>query len=248
MKDFWDPDIASLTLTPEEKNGLQVFRNYSGAFERDREKKFVEQLDSKTYDIDELLKVIEHILAEEARALPVIACAFADDVMLAMLRREIPDGVPGGKAGLWSGFGPLSRLSSRIQICYAFGWIDQELLREIDALRKIRNDISHKWDIAALRERIDQFVSSVEHPIEAAFDTSGRAPEGFSRHLELADRLRLRIIWILGRLFYECLVWVPALKAGLMPQSTLYVQHRPKLLVAIADACMKASKRLPGAS
>jgi len=35
----WDPDIAALKLSDVEKNGLQVHRNYSRAFEKHRNKR-----------------------------------------------------------------------------------------------------------------------------------------------------------------------------------------------------------------
>ena len=246
MTDPWDPDIAALDLTPAEKNGLQVYRNYSTAFQRHRAERFVQQLDAQTYDVGVLSRVLGHIAVEEGRAVPVIACAFADEVMLAMLRREVPNGVPGGKAALFSGFGALGRLSSRLQVCYAFGWLDQHLLEELDGLRKIRNDISHKWDVAALKDRIEQFVQAGAHPVEEAFDDSGRVPEAFYKLLDPIGRLRLRVIWILGRVFYECLTWVPVLKEGLPPHATLYLKNRPKLLTQIADECMKASRCVVG--
>ena len=34
MNDFWDTDIATLNLPDVEKKGLQVFRNYTKAFEK----------------------------------------------------------------------------------------------------------------------------------------------------------------------------------------------------------------------
>lgn len=244
MVGFWDADISALNLTPEEKNGLQVFRNYSAAFDRRRAAQFIENLDAQPIDISDLERVVGHVLNEESRMLPVIACAFADETLLAMLKREIPGGVPGGKESLLSGFGPLGRLSSRIQICYAFGWLSQDLLRDLNALRKIRNDISHKWDILAVQERINQFVAASEHPVETAFDGTGHAPDGLYKELDLTGRLRLQLIWSLGRLSYECFAWVPAVKSNLVPHQALYLQNKPKLLIAMADVCMKASRQL----
>jgi hypothetical protein len=42
MPEDCDDDIAAMDLSPEEKNGIQVYRNYTKVFIEAREKKFAE--------------------------------------------------------------------------------------------------------------------------------------------------------------------------------------------------------------
>jgi len=151
MSMTWDSDIAALSISDVEKNGLQVFRNYSRAFERKAAQQFISESDNKQYDISKLEKILNLIAVEDIRFLPVIAASFADDQLEEMFKREIPESVPGGRASMLSGFGSLSRFSQRIQVAYAFNWMTRDVLQELDHLRKIRNDTSHNWDIESVK-------------------------------------------------------------------------------------------------
>jgi hypothetical protein len=144
MSDSLDPDIAAMNLSEGEKWGLQVYRNYSRSFGEHRVQKFVEQASSFESDAQLFEQVAAHVVSEDVRAVPVLAASYADDRLEEMFKREIPDGVPGGRSALMSGFGPLARLSQRLQMAFAFGWLSKDLLIELDHIRKIRNDLSHK--------------------------------------------------------------------------------------------------------
>ena len=110
-----------MALSPGEKDGLQVFRNYSRAFEAKRVADFVATCDAKEADLDDLESLLAHLKTEEARTLPVIACAYADDLLKDMYSRELPSDLIGGRSQMLNGFGPLARLSQRIQAAHAFG-------------------------------------------------------------------------------------------------------------------------------
>lgn len=119
MTAAFDPDVARMNLSEGEKNGLQVYRNYSRAFEEHRTKEFAQASHASPGAINDLSEVLKLISEEEPRTLPVIACAYADDQLKEMFRREVPAGVPGGRGELLSGFGPLARLSQKVQMAYA---------------------------------------------------------------------------------------------------------------------------------
>lgn len=238
MSDFYDPDIAAMKLSEGERNGLQVYRNYSRAFEQDREKRFSASSVIDAQVINDLQTVLALIAREEPRSLPVIACAFADDQLKAMFRREIPDGVPGGRSELLSGFGPLARLSQRVQMAYAFGWLSKDLLIEIDHLRKVRNDISHKWDLKVLESKLSALVAQTQSPIEEQLGDGVRLPKDFHVSLQPMQKLRVRLIWLLGRLSYESHLWVPAIKANLTPGKVLYGPNQPAMLSQVGAACL----------
>jgi len=124
----------------------------------------------------------------------VVVCAFIDDQLLEMFKRELPESVPGKRADLWSGFGPLSRLSSRIQIAHALGWVSQDLLVEANELRGMRNDISHRWDISELRRALDDFIGKKMSPVEEHLDNGITLPKNFYKSMNAFDRFRVRLI------------------------------------------------------
>lgn len=243
-----DSDIAALKLSEVEKNGLQVYRNYTNAFEVEREKRFVDSVMADVRVLCDLSSVLQLVATEEPRSLPVIACAFADDHLKTMFRREIPSEVPGGRSELLSGFGPLARLSQRVQMAYAFGWLSNDVLVEVDHLRKVRNDVSHKWDMALLESRLLQLIDQRQHRIEEWLGDGVRLPEGFHETLTPVQKLRVRLVWLLGRLTYETQLWVPALKSNLVPSKVLYGPRAPAFLSQIAAACVEVTRQVIAAS
>lgn len=240
----WDDDIAKLIISDEEKNGLQVFRNYSTAFDAHRAKKFVSRINQQEHRVGGVTRIHALIEKEDVRFLPVIVCAYADDQLNAMFRREIPESVPGGRQSLLSGFGPLSRFSQRIQIAYSFGWLSKDLLEEFEHVRKLRNDIAHKWDIVALTARWSDVVENKMAQIETTLADDVSLPKGFYETLNADGRFRVRLIWMVGRLFYECICYPPALKERLSPNEVLYGKERPELLVKVAEQCVEATRRV----
>lgn len=242
MSDFHDADIAAMKLSEGEKNGLQVYRNYSHSFEQERAKRFSDAAPEHPGAIADLSAIFKLMVIEEPRTLPVIACAYADDQLKEMFRREIPDGVPGGRNELLSGFGPLSRLSQRVQMAYAFGWLSTDVLIELDHLRKIRNDVSHKWDMKLLESKLTQLVDHRQQKIEEYLGDGVRLPEGFHESLTPLEKLRVRLIWLLGRLTYEARLWVPAVKEKLVPSKVLYGPAAPRMLGKVAAVCLEATR------
>jgi len=88
MADFWDSDIAALNLTDGEKTGLQVFRNYTRAFEKSAAERFVSESNRAEYDTSKLDGILNLIVAEDVRFLPVIACSFSDEQLEEMFKRS----------------------------------------------------------------------------------------------------------------------------------------------------------------
>lgn len=244
MRMDWDPDIAALKLTNVEKDGLQVHRNYSLAFQKHRNKDFAAEVDRAPFDLDQLGQIHELVLKEDPRFLAVIVSAFVDEQLDQMFRREMPQNIPGGRATLFSGFGPLSRYSQRIQVAYAFDWLSRDLLVDADRLRKLRNDVSHKWNIGDLTLRLSEFISTSMSPIEGHLDDGTRLPKEFHKALDEIPLFRVRLIWIVGRLYYECFLFPRALKERLKPESALYGPDHPQLLSKVAGLCVDATSRV----
>src|SRR6266849_3800413 len=111
---MWDPDIAALSLSGPEKDGLQVYRNDNTSFTDAREKQFASGVDYAHPDMSDLQNVLSRLVSEDIRFVPVIACAFADKDLAEMFKRFLPDGIPGGKKAMLGRFGPVSTLFNRI--------------------------------------------------------------------------------------------------------------------------------------
>jgi len=244
MNSKLDPDLAAMKLSENEKWGLQVYRNYSRAFEDHRINEFVATSSPFHAEVKLFEQVAALLVSEEARVLPVIAAAYADDRLEEMFKREIPIGVPGGRSALMSGFGPLARLSQRLQMAFAFGWLSSDLVVELDHIRKLRNDLSHRWDIEFLERRMDELIREKQMPIETQLGDGVHLPESFHESLQPVDRFRVRAIWMLGRLTYETRLWVPALKARIAPEKALYGPNAPAMLRAIAAVSVDATRAL----
>jgi hypothetical protein len=244
MNDKLDPDIAAMKLSDGEKWGLQVYRNYSRAFGEHRVKQFVEQASPFEAEVTLFSQVVALVASEEPRVVPVIAAAYADERLEEMFKREIPDGVPGGRSALMSGFGPLARLSQRLQMAFAFGWLSKDLLVEFDHIRKIRNDLSHKWDVELLERKMIEFIEEKQTRFEEQLGDGVRLPENFHELMRPVARFRVRVVWMLGRLTYETRLWVPALKAGIAPEEALYGPNPPVMLRSIAAISVSATKAI----
>ena len=94
-----------MQLSDVERNGLQVFRNYSKAFDKRRIGDVIREIDLLNIDMGPFQHVNELILREDPRIVTVVVCAFLDDQLRDMYRRELPDGIPGGAGELLNGLG-----------------------------------------------------------------------------------------------------------------------------------------------
>jgi hypothetical protein len=98
MTSYFDSDIDNLELSEVEKHGLQGHRNYTKSLTEQRQKEFVTYINAKLFDPAPLEKLLQKILQEDPRFLPVITCAFADDELKTLFSEAIRPGVPGGKS------------------------------------------------------------------------------------------------------------------------------------------------------
>ncbi len=228
----WDADIAAMSLSDIEKDGLQMYRNYSQSFESARETQFAQGVDHVPVDLDSLREVASLLATDDIRFVPVIACAYADELLAAMYKQFMPDDIPGGKKNMLSRTGPISTLFSRIQFAYAFDMISSDILLALDKLRGHRNTISHKWNPAEFE---DFFETPLPHMDELEIALLHRfAKQGEPIELPPEESLRVRSIWLTTRLLYESRFYPLAKMANVKPYSALYGQRHPKVLATIS--------------
>ncbi len=239
----WDEDIAALAIDDFERNGLQVFRNYERAFTEGAIRRFVAQIDIEDETFEHACRVCDLLSSEEPLVLPMIACAFADDALKAMFKRVVPEAVPGGRAALFSGFGPLGSLSSRTKMAFAFDLVSRPVLLEVERLRAVRNRVAHGWDHAKLGDLFGSSPLKDLHAIERDMIGSW-FPEPRIDALDAVARFRIRAVWIAARLAYETMYWARAKEARLDPGAALYGPDRPKALAALATLARHVTEQI----
>jgi hypothetical protein len=239
---WFDPDIDAMQLGWGEKAGLQIYRNYTTSFENHALGQLRKALNHETLDLSELAKLVELIVTEDLRFIPIILCAFGDSLLEHALKSVIPEGVPGGKARLFTGYGPLSDLSKRIQMACAFDIVSADLVADLDRVRATRNKISHSWDISAFSEFYSTGRVSDLFPIEAHLaERASQEPE-LGTVLEPGAAFRVRAIWLAGRLNYEAAFYGLAKRARLSPTRALYEGGGTQWLGKISAICMDATR------
>lgn len=241
-EDWFDPDIAAMKLEYGEKAGLQIYRNYTRSFEEHAIKRFVESIDIEPLDLTNFENLVALVVNEDARFLPVIVCAFADDVLKATFKTSLPDGIPGGKGSLFGAYGPLSDFAKRIKMAYAFDILSCDLMEELDRLRTARNSISHSWDINNLNDFFTKGRLGDMHRMEELISEQTDLAEEFSGGFKPLAAFRIRLIWIVGRLVYEAAAYNRAKAVRLRPAQALYGKPTPKWLTRVSNISLKATR------
>lgn len=239
---WFDPDIRELSLGYGEKSGLQIYRNYTRAFEGDAIKRFRAALSERPADYNDLEKVTQLLATEDIRFLPIIACGYADDALKGVFKLIIPDNVPGGKTDMLGGYGPLSDLSKRIKLAHAFDVLSADLMEAIDRVRSARNRISHDWDLTKIEEfhltgRISELPA-----IEAMLAERVRDFPELAVDFDPQSAFRIRLIWLMGRLSYEASLYHAAKLGGLNPFRALYADGGTPWLSQVSKTCMEGTR------
>ena len=243
-EDWLDQDIRLMNLCSSEKAGLQIYRNYSKSFKEHAVKNFKEILNSETINLENFERFVNIIVKEDSRFLPVIVCSFADTILKDTFKRYLVQGIPGGKDRLFSGYGPLSDFSKRIQLAYAFNIFSSDLMLELDNLRSVRNAISHSWDIESLDGFLIQGkLASMYRMEELVLEIKDIAKE-FSGNLNPVTAFRIRLVWIVGRLVYESAAYNRAKEANLDPFQVLYSKHVLNWFSKISIIAMDITRKI----
>jgi hypothetical protein len=241
--DWFDPDIAAMDLGYGEKAGLQIYRNYTRSFEKRAVELFVAALNELPFATVELERFSSLLVTEEPRFLPIITCAFADDLLIVAFKHALPDYVPGGKKALFGGYGPLSSFSQRIKLAVAFDVVSPDLALELDKVRTVRNRLSHSWDVSDFNTLLkDSRLASIE-PVESYMAEREHFKERIAQLDELG-RLRLRLVWIMCRLAYEAHAYHRCKEAKLHPSKALYGTPVTNWMRSVAGISLNASKRI----
>ena len=77
----------------------------------------------------------------------IVAGSVLEDLLEAALQSKMRDGLSAGlKDRLFSGYGPLSTFSGKIEIAFAFSYFDVQIYNDLRAIKDIRNKFAHATD------------------------------------------------------------------------------------------------------
>ncbi len=149
-------------------------------------------------DVDDLNSFVRELELETDRGLPLVGAALIDDRLQETLRSFFCECRASGRL-LDEGDAPLGTLSSRAQVCYALGLIDDFEFAEIDLIRKVRNEFAHaKHGVSFQNEKVAGLCSTLRSdlPEGAGHPTSDPRFRFTNAVVCLAVRLYYRPDWV----------------------------------------------------
>jgi mannitol operon repressor len=119
---------------------------------------------------EDLARFVDELKRETDRGLPLVAAALIDDRLTETLRAFFCE-VPSAAKLLDDGSAPLSSFSSRVEVCYALGLIDEFEYKEIGLIRKVRNEFAHqKHGMSFSSPRIQGLCSTLKSDLPMGSD------------------------------------------------------------------------------
>ena len=97
---------------------------------------------------DELFQALSK---ESDRGVVLISASFLEEALEALIRARFSIRHTKSKSSinpLFDSFGPLSSFSAKLKICYAMDLIGEWMYRDLEIVRKLRNDFAHSVGIA----------------------------------------------------------------------------------------------------
>jgi hypothetical protein len=112
-------------------------------------------------EIIELDRVLsDSLFNESGRGALLIATSYTEEYLTKLIEEALPVEITiNHRNKLFFYPGPLSSLSSKIELAYCFRLIDKEIYECLNALRKIRNDAAHSRSEFALHELTEKLIS-----------------------------------------------------------------------------------------
>lgn len=89
---------------------------------------------------DELKPYFDQLRDETDRGYAILAGTLLDGLLEMLLRKKMLSSVPND---IFSGYGPLSSFSAKIDLCFYLGFISTGEYAELHRIRRIRNEFAH---------------------------------------------------------------------------------------------------------
>jgi len=192
----------------------------------------MKEVSAHTYDSRRALRFFRSCEIESDRATPVLIFSFIEHALRELFSAHLNPDIEGGVKGLFDATGPLATASSRIKMLAAIGWISLKTARDLDIVRKIRNEFAHNPpDDGFSNSKIRLLVEKLS-PYEAPLIT----PEAI-KNIQLPplpETIPIRSLFIartgaaFGMLIEEMLTRPRALSMGLPPDA-VHTYDREKM-------------------
>lgn len=125
----------------------------------------MEENNNKTYnplDDEETVKLfyvlMDKLLSESARGAILIGASHVEEALTDYVKAIMPSGNKSYQNKMLAYPGPLSSFSAKIELLYAFRYLNETTYRSLNALRKIRNEAAHnlkEFTIAGFKQHFD---------------------------------------------------------------------------------------------
>ncbi|WP_098743521.1 MltR family transcriptional regulator [Paenibacillus sp. EZ-K15] len=113
-----------------------------------------------------LLKFRRSLTPESDRGCALLAVAFLDNLIQKLLQKYFIDNKQ-VVDNIFTGTGALSSFSSRIELAYLLGLISPDTRRDLNLLRKIRNEFAHSMEILSFQDqRIEARCKELKNNIQ----------------------------------------------------------------------------------
>lgn len=136
----------------------------------------------------------ENLLNQDDRSFCILTLSFIEDCLKEIFKHSYRITNKALEGEYFGSNGPLSTLSQRILIARGAGWIDENSQKELNTIRKIRNQFAHDFKVSSLlNEPVLSWANSIA-PKERAWVSR----EEFANQLDKADlrtKLRMRIFF-----------------------------------------------------
>ncbi|MDJ0023236.1 hypothetical protein QM543_08055 [Pantoea eucrina] len=100
------------------------------------------------------------------RAAVIVGAAFMDELLTELLTNFMVPDTPKKDKEIFSGNGPLSTFSSKINMCWKLGIISDRERATLHVIRAIRNDFAHKLTGISLSDNaVKQKIKAIEIPV-----------------------------------------------------------------------------------
>ena len=123
----------------------------------------IKKISSANVDTDEFREFYLSLTTESDRALAIVSFSYIDDKLTGLITKAMNPNISGGLETLFSSTGPLGTSSSRIKLAAALNWISNKTYRDLEILRKIRNEFAHNaFTTDFNNKRISGYISSLD--------------------------------------------------------------------------------------
>lgn len=119
---------------------------------------------------EDLAKFVAELKRETDRGLPLVGAALIDDRLTETLRSFFCES-PSASKLIDDANAPLGTFSSRTEMCFALGLLDEYEYTEIGLIRKVRNEFAHaKHGITFSSPRVQGLCSSLKSDLPQGAD------------------------------------------------------------------------------